>query len=243
MRTADLADFWAPVASLTGARVAEARAAAHRRRTTGIDVTAAYTQIPMGGSRYYCILLPQVAYQVMDEADALRYRGFKMPVRRTLRGWYRIKRAGTDFVKSFGAWLQLLRWRVVQEEPPLFAHWQVEDQGSIVRRAVRHKDRIQEAFAQNRNPLIVVPADVATAEEVAAVHDWSRDKATAGTSAKFALMSTYVDGGRRERLVQHQVGRHPDALRERRPGACAAHRGHHPCRIDHERRDLRTWWA
>eukprot|EP00972_Heterocapsa_arctica_P103272 15217832-Heterocapsa_arctica.AAC.1 len=79
VRTADLADFWAPVASLTGVRVVEARAAAHRRRTTGIDLTAAYTQIPMGGSRFYYVLLPQVVYQVMNEADALRYRGFKMP--------------------------------------------------------------------------------------------------------------------------------------------------------------------
>ena len=97
----------------------------------------------------------------MDEADALRYRGFKMPVRRTPRGWYGTKRAGTDFVKSFGAWLKLLRWNVVPEEPALFAHWQVEGQGSIVRQAVHYKDRIQEAFAQNHNPLIDMTADVA----------------------------------------------------------------------------------
>ena len=157
------------MASLTGVRVVEARAAAHRRQTTGIDLTAAYTQIPMGGTRHYYIILPQIAYQVMNEAQAKRYSGFKQPVRRTLRGWYGIQRAGTDFVKSFGAWLQILRWKVVPEEPALFAHWQVEDQGSIVRRAVHHKDRIQEAFAKNQNPLIDTPVESATAEEVAAV--------------------------------------------------------------------------
>ena len=98
MRAADLADFWAPVASLTGARVVEARAAAHRRQTTGIDLTAAYTQIPMGGTRHYYIILPQIAYQVMNEEQAKRYSGFKQPVRRTLGGWHGIQRAGTDFV-------------------------------------------------------------------------------------------------------------------------------------------------
>ena len=129
----------------------------------------------------------------MNEEQAKRYSGFKQPVRRTLRGWYGIQRAGTDFVKSFGAWLQILRWKVVPEEPALFVYWQVEDQGSIVRRAIHHKDRIQEAFAKNKNPLTDTPVESATAEEVVAVHDWCHDKATAGTSAKCAMMSTYVD--------------------------------------------------
>ena len=85
LRTGDLMDLWAPVASMTGVRVVEARAAAHQRRTTGIDLVAAYTQIPMGGDRPYYIILPQVVYQVMDEADLAKYQGFKLPVRRALR--------------------------------------------------------------------------------------------------------------------------------------------------------------
>jgi hypothetical protein len=68
---------------------------------------------------------------------------------------------------------------------------------SIVRWAVHHKDknRIQAELAENRNPLIDVQMDVSTAEEVVAQHDWSSNKNSAGTGAKCALMSTYVNDG------------------------------------------------
>ena len=64
-----LSDLWAPVATLSGVRVVEARAAAHKRRTTGIDLVAAYTQIPMGGDRPYYIIVPQLVFQIMTADD------------------------------------------------------------------------------------------------------------------------------------------------------------------------------
>ena len=65
-------------------RVVEARAAAHKRRTTGIDLVAAYSQIPMGGDCPYYIIVPQLLYQIMTSDDNVKYAGFKQPVRRAL---------------------------------------------------------------------------------------------------------------------------------------------------------------
>ena len=153
LRGGDMTDLWAPVASLTGVRVVEARAAAHGRRTSGIDLVAAYTQIPMGGDRPYYIILPQVVFQVMEEKDAAKYKGFKQPVRRALKAWYGIPRSGTDFIRTFGAWLQLLKWQRVPEEPALYVNWMTEDVGAVMRRAVHHRDRLREKVAIGEMPL------------------------------------------------------------------------------------------
>ena len=68
----------------------------------------------------------------------------------------------------------------------MFAYWQVEDQGAIVRRAIHHRDRLRAKFAVGENPLL--------GQDVARVlSDWDGDKRRAGSSAKCALMSTYVD--------------------------------------------------
>ena len=85
IKDGDLSDLWAPVATLTGVRVVVARAAAHNRRTTGIDLVAAYTQIPMGGDRPYYIIVPQLVYQIMSTNDNVKYAGFKEPLRGALR--------------------------------------------------------------------------------------------------------------------------------------------------------------
>eukprot|EP00969_Alexandrium_andersonii_P337662 14923877-Alexandrium_andersonii.AAC.1 len=42
-------DFWSPVAELSGIRVLEARAAAHRRSPSSLDLIQAYSQIVMSG--------------------------------------------------------------------------------------------------------------------------------------------------------------------------------------------------
>jgi hypothetical protein len=83
LRDGDVGDLWAPVATLTGVRVVEARAAAHKRRTTGIDLVAAYTQIPMGGKRPYYIIMPQVVHQIISEVGCCCWLGAGF--RRSLR--------------------------------------------------------------------------------------------------------------------------------------------------------------
>jgi hypothetical protein len=188
LKGGDMSDLWAPVASLTGVRVVEARAAAHRRKTSGIDLVAAYTQIPMGGDRPYYVILPQVAFQIMEEKDAVKYKGFRQPVRRALKAWYGIPRSGTDFIKTFGAWLRLIKWQRVPEEPALFVNWLTEEMGAVMRRAVHHRDRLKEKFAVGENPLL---KDEAFAREPEA--DWDSEKRRASSSTKCALMSTYVD--------------------------------------------------
>ncbi len=80
----------------------------------------------------------------------------------------------------------MLRWMRVPEEPALFAYWQVEDQGAIVRRAIHHRDRLRAKFAVGENPLLGQNTAMVMA-------DWDGDKRRAGSSAKCALMSTYVD--------------------------------------------------
>ncbi len=88
-------------------------------------------KIPVGDDRPYYVIVPQVVYQVMMEAEHTKYKGFKQPVRRALRAWCGIPRSGTDFICTFGRCLQLLRWLRVPEEPALFVFWQVEDQVAV----------------------------------------------------------------------------------------------------------------
>ncbi len=82
--------------------------------------------------------------------------------------------------------MQLLRRLRVPEKPALFAFWQVEDQVAVVPRAIHHRDRLREKFARGENPLL-------SQDTSQAAVDWDGEKRRAGTSAKCALMSTYVD--------------------------------------------------
>ena len=186
LRDGDVGDLWAPVATLTGVRVVEARAAAHKRRTTGIDLVAAYTQIPMGGKRPYYIIMPQVVHQIISREENAKYLTVRTPVRKILKGWYGIPRVGADFIMTFGGWLLLLAWGRIPEEPALFAYWQIEDQGAVARRAIHHRDRLRAAFALGKNPLL-------EAKVASTAVDWDGAKRRAGSSTKCALMSTYVD--------------------------------------------------
>ena len=120
----DLADLWDPVASLTGVRIVEARAAVHKRRASGVDLIAAHTQVPMGCDRPCYAILPQVVHQVTEDKDHAKYIHLKWPVRRAKRARYGIPRAGVDFIRTFGGWLKLLRWQPVPEAPALFTVWQ-----------------------------------------------------------------------------------------------------------------------
>lgn len=186
-KDASLADLWAPVASLTGVRLVEARAAAHGRRSCGIDLIAAYTQIPMGGDKPYYIILPQVVYQVMSKAQAAQYEGFKKPVRKALRAWYGIQRSGSDFIVSFGRWLEILGFSRVPEEPALFVYWQTEGKEALLKKARYHKERLIRKFAEGINPLLEQNSYKVGKVDLEAI------KRSVGTSSKCALMSTYVD--------------------------------------------------
>ncbi len=50
LRNGAMSDLWAPVATLMGVRVVEARAAAHKRLNTGIGLIAAYTRYRWAGT-------------------------------------------------------------------------------------------------------------------------------------------------------------------------------------------------
>jgi hypothetical protein len=61
-------DLWAPVCSMTGVRIVQARASAHRRRSEGIDLVAAYTQVKLGGNIPHFMIIPQVVVDTLDPA-------------------------------------------------------------------------------------------------------------------------------------------------------------------------------
>ena len=41
-----------------------------------------------------------------------------------------------DFIVSFGGWLRANRWRTTPEEPAVMIYWQVEDEATVMRRAI-----------------------------------------------------------------------------------------------------------
>ncbi len=83
LQDGDVGDLWAPVATLTGVRVVEARSAPHKRRTTGIDLVAVYAQIPVGGKRPYYIIMPQVVHQIMSREENEKYLAVRTPCERS----------------------------------------------------------------------------------------------------------------------------------------------------------------
>ena len=147
LRGCGIGDYWAPAATLTGMRVVEARAAAHKRRTRGVDLVSAYAITDELGST-----LPrdQDAGCPSDHGPGREHEisSSAKPGKRILRVKYGIPRVEADVVTWFGSGLLLLAWHRVPEKPALFACLQVEDQGSAARRAIRHRDRLREAFAK-----------------------------------------------------------------------------------------------
>jgi len=58
IKNAPAQDLWAPVCSMTGFRYVEARAAAHKRRSQGLDLVAASTQVLLCGDVPWYLIMP-----------------------------------------------------------------------------------------------------------------------------------------------------------------------------------------
>ena len=110
-------DLWAPVCSMTGVRVVQARVTAHRRKTEGIDLVAAYTQVRLGGDIRYFMIIPKNVVSVLDPEVRAAYEAMGMPVVELGRAVYGLGRSGQDFIGTFAGWLNLNAWYTVPEEP------------------------------------------------------------------------------------------------------------------------------
>ncbi len=99
--------MWAPVCSTTGVRVVQARATAHRRRTEGIDLVAAYSQVKLGGDVKYYMSIPKDVVSILDSEVKTIFQAMTMPVVELGRAVYGLGRPGQDFIYTFGGLLNL----------------------------------------------------------------------------------------------------------------------------------------
>ncbi len=81
-----------------------------------------------------------------------------------------------------------MKWQRVPEGPALFVNWQAEEMGTVMRRAIHHRDRLKGKFAIGEIPLL--KDEMLAGEPVA---DWESEKRRANSTSKCALMRTYVD--------------------------------------------------
>ena len=59
-------EFWAPVSSLSGARLVQVRAAANQREAESIDLLTAYLQVFLGGPERYFIILEKNVLEFLE---------------------------------------------------------------------------------------------------------------------------------------------------------------------------------
>jgi hypothetical protein len=93
-------DIWAPVCSVTGVRVVQVRATAHRRKTEGVDLVAAYMQVELGGDIPCYVVTPKEVVNISDAEVKAVFQSMTMPV-------YGLGGSGKDSIYTFGGWLTL----------------------------------------------------------------------------------------------------------------------------------------
>eukprot|EP00974_Lingulodinium_polyedra_P075593 7325114-Lingulodinium_polyedra.AAC.1 len=194
-------DLWAPVCTMTAVRVVEARAVAHKRSPESIDLVQAYTQIELGGDIVYYLIVPREVIRLLPRPLRRLFEILKAPVVRLKRALYGIGRAGTDFIRSFHAWLRMNKWNGVPEEPALQYYWQTEDESTVMRRALHLKAQLtKERTESGCNPLLQKLTEgsrgPATWVGTSTTDDSQRLialKRQAGSADKCAVLATYVD--------------------------------------------------
>ena len=191
---------------MTGVRVVQARAAAHRRKTEGIDLVAAYTQVRLGGEVRYFMIIPKNVVSALDPEARAIYEAMSMPVVELGRAVYGLGRSGHDFIGTFAGWLNLNAWYTVPEEPALHVYWATEEPGVILKRAAANKKYVEAELKHGRNVLLERPQKAGLFEDKEKMQ-LEKVKRVAGSEQKAVVM-------RKEGLAQLDVGGCPHVLRE-----------------------------
>jgi len=196
-------DFWAPVTSLTGARLVHARSTAAHRLPDTIDLVSAYLQAPMGGEHlWFAILEPCVIKLAPPELRRI-LENMEQPVVPIYTALYGIGRSGMVFIIRFRNWLLLNRWISSDSEPALYAFWRDEAADIIFKRGPANLEYVkaQEKLGNDIlgwNPTDVIPEQTEPwATVLARVENYESDlearKGRCSGSKDCAAMVTYSD--------------------------------------------------
>lgn len=122
-------------------------------------------------------------------------------MQRINNGLYGIARAGKDIIVSFCGWLVMNKWASIPEDPVVHVFWHIEDEATVMRRAVHLKKYVESELTKGQNPLAVA-AEFLNSEPWKAKQrtregkfegDLAYVKGLAGNESKCAVLATYVD--------------------------------------------------
>ena len=97
--------------------------------------------------------LPKYLVDALDDQERQQLSVFTDGVYPVDNGFYGLARAGYDFIRQFGAYLQFNEWIKVPGEPVLMVYWQVEDEHVLMRKALRAKAYVDAEWQKGRNIL------------------------------------------------------------------------------------------
>ena len=91
-------------------RAIEARAAAHRRCPTNLDLIPAYSQVVVGDDKDVFIMTPEEVVQILPTSWWDKFAAKRRLVMKATHGKFGIRRVGRDFIVTFVGWLAVDRF-------------------------------------------------------------------------------------------------------------------------------------
>ena len=113
-RFQDPEDYWAPTATLAGARLVTAHAVAQGRIPQTIDLKAAYLQAELRDERPYYLKINPKVIEILPDAMRNAYTQIPKPLVRLRRALYGLPRSGHDFIMTFREHLTSVGWAPIE---------------------------------------------------------------------------------------------------------------------------------